>query len=432
MTINDANNNANQNNNNQTYKSDFISTIVNRGFLHQCSDINALDKLANGKIINAYIGFDATADSLHAGSLVPIMLLRKLQQAGHKPIVLMGGGTTKVGDPSGKDETRKLLDDEGIANNIAGIKGIFANFLTFGDGPTDAIMVNNDDWLKSINYIDFLRNYGKHFSINRMLAFESVKIRLEREQNLSFLEFNYMILQAYDFLELSRRNDCHLQMGGSDQWGNIINGIELARRCDDKQLFGLTVPLLTTASGAKMGKTAKGAVWLNEKRLSAYDYWQYWRNTEDADVGRFLRLFTDMPLAKIEELEKLEGSDINSAKKILAFEATKLCRGEDVANAAAKTAEKVFEQGGIGDELPMVEVKITELNAGIGLLGAFTLAGLTTSNGEARRFATQGAIKVNDIKINDIKYMITNNNINNDGVIKLSLGKKKHALIKVV
>ena len=428
MTINDAS----QKNISQIYESDFINTIVNRGFLHQCSDIKALDKLANGKIINAYIGFDATADSLHVGSLVPIMLLRKLQQSGHKPIVLMGGGTTKVGDPSGKDETRKLLDDAGIAKNITGIKGIFESFLTFGDGPTDAIMVNNDDWLKGINYIDFLRNYGKHFSINRMLGFESIKIRLEREQNLSFLEFNYMILQAYDFLELSRRNGCDLQMGGSDQWGNIINGIELTRRCDDKQLFGLTVPLLTTSSGAKMGKTAKGAVWLNNERLPAYDYWQYWRNTEDADVGRFLRLFTDMPLAEIERLEKLEGSHINDAKKILAFEATKLCRGKDAANAAAQTAQKVFEQGGIGDELPVIEVKIANLNTGIGLLETFTNAGLTTSNGEARRFANQGAIKVNDVKITDIKHTITKDDINKDGVIKLSLGKKKHAIIKAV
>jgi len=412
------------------HNSDFINAVVNRGFLHQCTDLDSLDKLASGKPINAYIGFDATADSLHAGSLVPIMLMRLLQKSGHKPIVLMGGGTTKVGDPSGKDESRQLLDDAAIQKNIDSIKGIFENFLTFGDGPTDAIMVNNDDWLKGINYIEFLRDYGKHFSINRMLGFESVKVRLEREQNLSFLEFNYMILQAYDFLELARRNDCSLQMGGSDQWGNIVNGIELTRRCDNKQLYGLTVPLLATSSGAKMGKTANGAVWLNEERLPSYDYWQYWRNTEDADVGRFLRLFTDLPLGEITKLEALEGSEINDAKKVLAFEATKLCRGEESALAAAKTAQKVFEQGGVGDDLPTIEISQTTLNDGIGLLGTLTQAGLTASNGDARRFVTQGAVKVNDVKVEDPKSTISAADLTPEGIIKLSVGKKKHALVK--
>lgn len=416
----------------QDVKSKFLSAAINRGLFHQCTDLLGIDKLVSGKPIHAYIGFDATADSLHAGSLVPIMLLRLLQKSGHKPIVLMGGGTTKVGDPSGKDESRQLLDDAAIQKNIDGIKGIFENFLTFGDGPTDAVMVNNDDWLKDINYIEFLRDYGKHFSINRMLGFESVKIRLEREQTLSLLEFNYMILQAYDFLELSRRNDCLLQMGGSDQWGNIVNGIELARRCDDRQLYGLTVPLLATSSGAKMGKTANGAVWLNEERLPAYDYWQYWRNTEDADVARFLRLFTDLSLNDIYDLAEADGHDINQAKIVLATEATKLCRGEKAALSAAETAKKVFSQGGIGADLPTIEILSAELESGVGLLGAITQAGLTASNGEARRFVTQGAVKVNDLKVSDPKANISTADLNADGVIKLSVGKKKHALVKPV
>ena len=313
----------------------FLKTATERGFIHQCTDEQALDELASKGPIRAYIGFDATADSLHAGSLVSIMLLRLLQRSGHKPIVLMGGGTTKVGDPSGKDEQRQLLDEAQIDANIQGIRRIFENFLTFGDGPTDAVMVNNADWLDGLQYIPFLREYGRHFSVNRMLGFDSVKLRLDREQPLSFLEFNYMVLQAYDFLELSRRQDCILQMGGSDQWGNIVAGIELTHKCDHRQLYGLTTPLLTTSSGAKMGKTASGAIWLNQERLSAYDYWQYWRNTEDADVGRFLKLFTDLPMDEIARLEALEGAEVNEAKKILANEATKLCHGEAAAAAAA-------------------------------------------------------------------------------------------------
>ncbi|WP_420546883.1 tyrosine--tRNA ligase [Curvivirga sp.] len=411
--------------------SDFLKAVVERGYLHQATDMDALDERAVKGPITAYIGFDATADSLHVGSMVPIMLLRLLQKTGHKPIVLMGGGTTRVGDPSGKDESRQLLTDEKIQENIAGIKKIFSKFLTFGDGPTDAVMVNNDDWLRGINYIDFLRDYGKHFSVNRMMSFDSVKLRLDREQPLTFLEFNYMILQAYDFCELSRRMDCCLQMGGSDQWGNIVNGIELTRRVEEKQVFGLTVPLLTTASGAKMGKTASGAVWLNEERLSSYDYWQYWRNTEDADVGKFLRLFTELPMEEIERLEKLEGAEINEAKKILAHEATKLCRGEEAALKAAETAQKTFEQGAIGDDLPTKEIMSSDLEAGIGLLGALTEMGLTASNGEARRFVQQGAVKVNDAKIDDPKYSLNSSDLDNDQIIKLSLGKKKHAVLKL-
>ncbi|MDH5747790.1 MAG: tyrosine--tRNA ligase, partial [Rhodospirillales bacterium] len=348
-----------------TYRSDFIKIATERGFFHQCTDLEALDDLASKEIVSAYIGFDCTAPSLHAGSLVSIMLLRALQQSGHKPIVLMGGGTTKVGDPSGKDESRQLLSEEQIAANMNGIKQVFSKFLTFGDGPTDAIMVNNADWLDELQYIPFLRDYGRHFSINRMLGFESVKLRLEREHPLTFLEFNYMILQAYDFLELSRRQNCLLQMGGSDQWGNIVNGVELGRRIDNRSLYGLTTPLLTTSSGAKMGKTAAGAVWLNEDMLSAYDYWQYWRNTEDDDVGRFMKLFTDLPLDEIERQEKLEGNEINEAKKTLATEATKLCHGAEAAKGAAETARKTFEEGTLGEDLPSVNVPRAELDQGI-------------------------------------------------------------------
>ncbi len=412
--------------------SDFLKAVTERGFLHQATDMDGLDERAQKGPITAYIGFDATADSLHVGSMVPIMLLRLLQKTGHKPVVLMGGGTTRVGDPSGKDESRQILTEEKIQENIAGIKKIFSKFLTFGDGPTDAIMVNNDDWLRGINYIDFLRDYGKHFSVNRMLSFDSVKLRLEREQTLSFLEFNYMILQAYDFCELSRSKDVCLQMGGSDQWGNIVNGIELTRRVTNKQVFGLTVPLLTTASGAKMGKTASGAVWLNDDRLPAYDYWQYWRNTEDADVGKFLRLFTELPLDEIASLESLEGAEINEAKKILAHEATKLCHGEDAAIKAAETAQKTFEQGTVGDDLPSKDINAAELAAGIGLLGAITELGLTQSNGEARRFVQQGAVKVNDAKIDDPKYSLSTNDLDAAKIIKISVGKKKHAVLKLV
>ncbi len=413
-----------------TYKSDFVRAVVERGFLHQCTDLEALDELASQGPLTAYIGFDCTAPSLHVGSMVPIMLLRLFQQTGHKPIVLMGGGTTKIGDPSGKDESRKMLTEELIAENMAGIKKVFAKFLTFGDGPTDAVMVNNDDWLKNINYIDFLRDYGPHFTINRMLAFDSVKLRLDREQPLTFLEFNYMILQGYDFLELNRRNNCVLQMGGSDQWGNIINGVELTRRVDGKQAFGLTVPLMTTASGAKMGKTADGAVWLNEEMLSPYEYWQYWRNTEDADVGRFLRLFTDLPLDEIAELEKAEGAEMNEVKKHLANEATKLCRGEEAAKAAAETARKTFEEGALGDDLPTTAVPKTELEAGIPAFTLFHKAGLAASGGEARRLIKGGGAKLNDIKIEAETQTISLADMNDQNVIKLSAGKKRHALVK--
>jgi len=339
-----------------TFRSDFVRTIVDREYLHQCTDLEALDALAAEGTLVAYIGFDCTAPSLHVGSLVSIMLLRHFQQTGHKPIVLMGGGTTKVGDPSGRDDTRKLLSDDDIAANMAGIKKVFSKFLVFGDGPTDAVMVNNADWLDDLEYIPFLRDYGRHFSVNRMLTFDSVKLRLDREQPLSFLEFNYMVLQAYDFLELARRLNCTLQMGGSDQWGNIVGGVDLARRADGRGLFGLTTPLLTTASGAKMGKTADGAVWLNAEQVSPYDYWQYWRNSEDADVGRFLRLFTDLPLDDIAELERLEGAGINEAKMVLANEATRLCHGAEAAVSAAETARRTFADGNTGDDLPTIEV----------------------------------------------------------------------------
>ncbi len=412
-----------------SHRSDFIRQVVERGYLHQCTDLNALDTLAAEKTVTAYIGFDCTAPSLHAGSLVSIMLLRLMQKSGHKPIVLMGGGTTKVGDPSGKDESRKLLDDDAIAANMAGIKDIFARFLTFGDDPTDAIMVNNNDWLQGLGYISFLRDFGRYFSVNRMLGFDSVKLRLEREQNLSFLEFNYMILQAYDFLELGRRNGCDLQMGGSDQWGNIVNGVDLGRRVDQRDLFGLTTPLLTTSSGAKMGKTASGAVWLNADMLKPYDYWQYWRNTEDADVGRFLRLFTDLPLGEIARLEKLEGAELNEAKKILAFEVTRLCHGEEMAKEAAETARQTFEEGGLGRALPRIEIPKSDLEGGIPAYDLFRRAGLATSNGEARRLIKGGGGRLNDGVITDETRAISTADLNGDGVLKLSAGKKRHTLI---
>ncbi len=413
-----------------TYKSDFINAVTERTFMHQCTDIEALDERASREIIPAYIGFDCTAPSLHVGSLLPVMLLRWLQKTGHKPIVLMGGGTTKVGDPSGKDESRQLLTIEKINENMEGIKSIFAKYLTFGDGPTDAIMVNNADWLDKLEYIDFLRSYGPHFTINRMLTFDSVKLRLEREQPLTFLEFNYMILQAYDFLELSRRNDCLMQMGGSDQWGNIVNGIELGRRVDSTQLFGLTTPLMTTSSGAKMGKTATGAIWLDQEQLSAYDFWQYWRNTEDADVGRFMRLFTELPLDEITRLEKIQDAEINEAKKILAGEVTKLRHGEDAAKLAAKTAKDTFEGAGISADLPTIELTKSDLEAGITAFELFRQAGLTNSNGEARRLIKGNGAKLNDSVIADESQMITLADNNADGVIKLSAGKKRHILIR--
>jgi tyrosyl-tRNA synthetase len=413
-----------------TPASEFLNTAQERGFIHQCTDMAALDDLACKGPIPAYIGFDATADSLHAGSLVPIMLLRLLQRTGHKPIVLMGGGTTKVGDPSGKDEQRQLMDDARINANIQCIRRIFEKYLTFGDGPTDAVMVDNADWLNELEYIPFLREYGRHFSVNRMLGFDSVKLRLDREQPLSFLEFNYMVLQAYDFLELSRRQNCLLQMGGSDQWGNIVGGIELAHKCDHRQLYGLTTPLLTTSSGAKMGKTASGAVWLNEERLSAYDYWQYWRNIEDADAGRFLKLFTDLPMDEIARLEALEGADVNEAKKVLANEATRLCHGEGAATTAAETASKTFEQGVIAAALPTIDVAGSDLEAGVPAFELLRRAGLANSNGEARRLIKGGGGRLNDLAIGEETALVTLADVNADGVIKLSAGKKRHALVR--
>lgn len=414
------------------HKSKFINTVVERGYLHQCTDMDGLDKLAHDGIINAYIGFDCTAPSLHVGSLLPIMMLRILQQSGHKPIVLMGGGTTMVGDPSGKDESRQLLDEEKINANMASIKEIFSRFLTFGDGPTDAVMVNNSDWLSKLNYIEFLRDYGRHFSVNRMLSFDSVKLRLEREQTLSFLEFNYMILQAYDFLELNRRSKCVLQMGGSDQWGNIVNGVELTRRVDGNEAFGLTTPLLTTSSGAKMGKTASGAVWLNADQLSPYDYWQYWRNTEDGDVIRFLKLFSELPMEEISELEKLEGSDINEAKKKLAYAATAMAHGIDAAKAATETAKKTFEEGKLGGDLPSFDIPRADLEAGIPAFDGLCRAGLCTSNGEARRLIKGGGGRINDKPIKADGATIGLDDLNADGVIKLSAGKKRHALLRII
>jgi tyrosyl-tRNA synthetase len=411
--------------------SSFIETMLSRGFMHQCTDLDALDALARQGVVVAYIGFDCTADSLHVGSLLQIMALRWLQRTGHKPIVLMGGGTTKVGDPTGKDESRKLLSDADIAANIAGIKQVFAKFLTFGDGPTDAIMVDNDVWLSKFGYVQFLRDYGVHFTVNRMLAFDSVKLRLEREQPMTFLEFNYMLMQAVDFLELNRAHGCVLQMGGSDQWGNILNGVELTRRVDQKAAFGLTTPLLATASGAKMGKTMSGAVWLNAEQLSPYDYWQFWRNTEDADVGRFLKLFTDLPLARIAELEALPGAQINEAKKVLADEATRMAHGEDEARKARDAAEKAFEQGALSADLPTFEVPTADLEAGIVLAALFADAGLAASRGEARRLAQGGGLKVNDKAEASADRVITSADLV-DGVVKLAAGKKKIVLVKPV
>ena len=408
------------------FKSDFLNILSERGFIHQISDPEALDAQAMAGAITGYIGFDATATSLHAGSLVQIMMLRWMQKTGHKPIALMGGGTTKIGDPSFKDESRKMLSVEQIAHNLDGIRQVFTKFLSFGEGATDARMVNNADWLDHLNYIDFLRDYGVHFTINRMLSFDSVKLRLDREQPLTFLEFNYMILQGYDFLELSRRHNCVLQMGGSDQWGNIVNGIELGRRCDQKQLFALTSPLLTTSSGAKMGKTASGAVWLNADLLSPYDYWQYWRNAEDADVTRFLKLYTEMPLPEIARLGALGGSEINESKKILATEATAMLHGRAIAEEAAETARRTFEEGQSAAGLPTLDL---DLDAGTGLLAACVAAGFASSNGEARRSIQGGAIRINDQAVTDEKLTLTRALLT-DGVIKLSMGKKKHVLVK--
>ena len=411
------------------YTSEFLKTLATRGYIAQCTDDTALDTAAADTIITGYIGYDCTAPSLHVGNLISILMLRHLQQAGHRPIVVIGGGTTKVGDPSGKDESRQLLTQDKINANKKTIRATFERFLTFGDRPTDAIMVDNDEWLSGINYIDFLRDYGRHFSVNRMMSFDSVKLRLDREQPLSFLEFNYMILQAYDFLELNRRYDCTLQMGGSDQWGNIVNGIELARRSDQKSLYGLTTNLLTTASGAKMGKTAQGAIWLNDDMLPVYDYWQFWRNTEDGDVGRFLRLFTEMPLEEIERLEKLDGAELNDAKKILATEATAMCHGHAAAEKAEATARETFEGGGTSADLPSVTIKAADLVDGLGLLEAFVLADLAKSNSEARRLVQGGGAKVNDAAQDDIATVLTEADVQ-DGSIKLSFGKKRHVLLR--
>jgi tyrosyl-tRNA synthetase len=413
------------------YRSSFLNEFAARGHLHQSTNAEGLDDLMSKGCVPAYIGFDCTAPSMHIGNLTQIMRLRVLQRNGHKPIVVVGGGTTKIGDPSGKDESRQLLTDEAINHHKERFKEIFRRFLTFGDGPTDAVMVDNSDWLDQLAYIPFLREIGRHFSVNRMITMDSVKLRLDREQPLSFLEFNYMILQAYDFVELYRRLGCRLQMGGSDQWGNIVSGIDLGRRTDSVELFGLTSPLITTSSGAKMGKTAAGAVWLSADMLSPYDYWQYWRNVEDADVGRFMKIFTDLPIEEIERLDQLQGAERNEAKKILANEATALCHGRAEADKAADTARQTFEGGGVSANLPTVEVPAAELSAGIGILAAFTRAGLTSSNGDARRQIGGGGLRVNDEAVSDEKTVLSSAHVR-DGTIKLSLGKKKHVLIRPV
>jgi tyrosyl-tRNA synthetase len=413
-------------------QSEFLQTMTNRGYVHQCTDLDALDALMASRTIPAYIGFDCTAASLHVGSLVQIMILRRLQQTGHKPIVLMGGGTTKIGDPSGKDDARKLLGDEQIEANKAGIQKIFARYLDFGDGPTDAVMVDNAEWLDQLAYIPFLRKYGAHFSVNKMLSFDSVRLRLEREQPLSFLEFNYMIMQAYDFLELRRRYGCMLQVGGSDQWGNIVNGVDLTRRVDQQTIFGLTTPLITLASGEKMGKTAQGAVWLNAESRSPYDFWQFWRNTEDADVGRFLRLFTDLPMAEIDRLTALQGAEINDAKKVLANAVTGLAHGAAAAQAAEETARKTFEEGELGAGLPTIDIDAATIRANLWIVDALRQTALASSNGEARRLIKGGGVRVNDQAVNDEQLSLGEANISAQGMIKLSVGKKRHALLRVV
>ncbi|MBW7948567.1 MAG: tyrosine--tRNA ligase [Pseudorhodoplanes sp.] len=414
------------------YKSDFLRTLSERGFIHQVSEPEALDALAASSRITAYIGYDCTAPSLHVGHLLPTMMLYWMQQTGHRPIALMGGGTTRVGDPSGKDESRKLLTDAIINENLRSIRATFSKFLTFGDGPGDAVMANNADWLNTLNYVDFLRDVGRHFSVNRMLSFDSVKLRLERQHELSFLEFNYMILQAYDFVELHKRYGCILQMGGSDQWGNIVNGIDLGRRLMNAQLFALTSPLITTASGAKMGKTAAGAVWLNADLVSPYDYWQYWRNTEDGDVERFLKLFTVLPLDEIGRLAALQGQEINEAKKTLATEATALLHGRAAAQEAAETARRTFEEGELAETLPTFESPRAELEKGLGVLSANVHVQFVPSTSEARRQVKGGGLKVNDVTVTDERMVLTPKDLTPEGVIKLSLGKKRHALLKPV
>ncbi len=415
-----------------TYKSDFLNILSERGFIHQVSEADVLDAKAAEGQITAYIGYDCTAPSLHIGHLLPTMMLYWLQQTGHRPIALMGGGTTRVGDPSGKDESRKILTEQIIADNLASIRKTFSRFLTFGEGPGDAIMANNGDWLNNLNYIDFLRDVGRHFSINRMLSFDSVKLRLERQQELSFLEFNYMILQAYDFVELNKRYGCVLQMGGSDQWGNIVNGIDLGRRLRNAQLFALTAPLITTSSGAKMGKTAAGAVWLNSDLVSPYEYWQFWRNTEDGDVERFLKLFTVLPLDEITRLSALKDQEINEAKKTLATEATALMHGREAADNAADTARRTFEEGVLAETLPTFEIARAELEQGYGVLSASVLANFVASTSEARRQIKGGGIKVNDVSVTDEKMVLSLRDLTPEGVIKLSLGRKRHALLKPV
>ncbi|WP_430251573.1 tyrosine--tRNA ligase [Neorhizobium sp. DAR64860/K0K1] len=412
------------------FKSDFLHTLNERGFIHQISDESGLDELFAKETVTAYIGFDPTAPSLHAGGLIQIMMLHWMQQTGHRPISLMGGGTGMVGDPSFKDDARQLMTIDTIESNIASIKRVFSNYLSYGEGQKDALMINNGDWLRDLNYLEFLRDVGRHFSVNRMLSFDSVKTRLDREQSLSFLEFNYMILQAYDFVELNQRYGCRLQMGGSDQWGNIVNGIDLGHRMGTPQLYALTSPLLTTSSGAKMGKSMNGAVWLNPDMLSAYDFWQYWRNTEDADVSRFLKLYTTLPMDEIARLSALAGSEINEVKKILATEVTAMLHGRDNAEQAAETARKTFEEGALANNLPSIDVASSELEAGLGLLALIVKAGLAASNGEARRHIQGGAVRINDTAVSDERAVIGTGDVTADGVIKLSLGKKKHILVR--
>ncbi|MBX4969963.1 tyrosyl-tRNA synthetase [Rhizobium binae] len=412
------------------FKSDFLRTLKERGFIHQISDERGLDDLFAKETVTAYIGYDPTASSLHVGHLTQIMMLHWLQATGHRPISLMGGGTGMVGDPSFKEEARKLMTIETIEQNIASIKSCFSNYLDYEKSGNAALMINNAEWLRSLNYLEFLRDVGRHFSVNRMLSFDSVKTRLDREQSLSFLEFNYMILQAYDFVELAKRYDCRLQMGGSDQWGNIVNGIDLGHRMGTPQLYALTSPLLTTSSGAKMGKSASGAVWLNADLLPVYDFWQYWRNTEDADVPRFLKLFTTLPMDEIARLSAIGGSELNEVKKILATEVTAILHGRAAAEQAAETARKTFEEGGLSENLPSVDIPATELDGGIGLLSLMVRAGLAGSNGEARRHVQGGAVRINDEAVSDERRLIGSDEITADGVIKLSLGKKKHILIR--
>lgn len=414
------------------FKSDFLRTLEERGFIHQISDPEGLDAACLKGPITAYVGYDATATSIHIGNLITVTMLYWLQETGHRPISLMGGGTSMVGDPSFRDDQRKLLTVEEIARNIESIKKVYSRILRYGDGSTDAIMANNADWLMKLNYVEFLRDVGRFFSVNRMLSFDSVKLRLDREQSLSFLEFNYMIMQGYDFVELNRRYGTVLQMGGSDQWGNIVNGVDLSHRMGGPQLYALTTPLLTTSSGQKMGKTANGAVWLNSDLFSPYDFWQYFRNTEDADVVRFLKIFTRLPLSEIAKLGALGGSEINEAKKVLATEATAVVHGREAAEAAAETARKTFEEGAHSDDLPTIEVPRADLEAGVGVLAAFVSAGLSASNGDARRSAQGGGLKVNDETVTDPKMVLSLQSLTSDGVIKLSLGKKKHILLKPV